>query len=167
MKTHNSIIVDKDIDTAWRVMADEFNENDKWMADVYKTNKAENEDNPEFESRNCELTPTLDGLSTHENIIEYDKENYRLVFNVAIRNGGKLPVNGNVATITLKKLGDNETRVNWDTTPDLQPKGKLLAPLLKFGFQKTFRGVLEEFKHYVETGKPHPRKVEAMKKMVK
>lgn len=164
MKTSNKITVNAIIDDAWRVMADEFTHNDRWMAQVFKTRTTTNP-NENLSARICELTPTLDGIRTDEKIIEYDKDNYKLVFTVAIENGGKLPVKNNVATVTMRELSGGGVEVHWATTPSLKPIGYILAPMLKLGIQKSFKEVLEEFKHYVETGEPHPRKVEAMKKV--
>ena len=149
----------------WAVVADQFTSNDKWMAQVFETegSKAKAGD---LDARVCQLTPTLDGLNTYEEVIEYDKENYRFVFTVIVRGGGKFPVKRNVATVTLEDMG-TETLVRWETKPELKPVGYLIIPLLKAGIQKSFREVLEELKYYVEEGKPHPRKVEAMKKLKK
>ncbi len=38
----------------------------------------------------------------------------------------------------------------------------LLSPLLKFGMGKAFQEILEELKHYVETGEVHPRKAKKL-----
>ena len=162
MRTYNKITVNSAADPVWKVLADEFNHNDLWMAQVFKTRDTSNGEAPELDARVCELTPTLDGIRTHEEIVFYDKENYVLKFTVQINNGGKLPVKHNIATVHLTPQGD-KTLVEWATTPALKPLGYIMYPLLKKGIQKSFKEVLEELKFYVENGKPHPRKVEAMK----
>ena len=37
-------------------------------------------------------------------------------------------------------------------------------PMLRMGMFKAWKELSEEFKHYVETGKPHPRKTKAIEK---
>ncbi len=49
----------------------------------------------------------------------------------------------------------------------IEPKGfmgNLMRPMIKMQFDRMTKNLMEEFKHYVETGRPHARKVKAAQK---
>ena len=64
----------------------------------------------------------------------------------------------------MNKVDDSTTELVWVATPELKPIGKFLGPIMKLGLGRGFGVILEEFKYFVENGKPHPRKVKAMEK---
>lgn len=168
MKSVNKIIIDKSADEVWKVLADDFDKNSEWMAIVPKSKKmteGKKADGASMAGRACDVNLGKKSIQTHERIHLYDKKNYILKFDVLPQNvSTMLPVNKNNITTALKEIEKSKTELIWEAEPDLKPLGKLLSPLIKFGLQKSFGEIIEEFKYFVETGKPHPRKIKALGK---
>lgn len=160
MKIEKSIVVNTPIDHAWKVFVTDFNDAHEWMASVYNSYER-----PEGGGRVCNLSTKENGLRADETITRSDATNHVFAFTVHAQNAGALPVKENHNTITMKKLGEHTTEVVWTAEPKPTTAGKFLSLLLKVGLGKVFGEVLEEFKYYAETGKPHPKKIQAMEKV--
>lgn len=65
----------------------------------------------------------------------------------------------------VEDLGGGRSRVKMNAGADMtQPFRTLMGPLMKLQMGKGLREIVEELKHYVETGHPHPRKLAAAAK---
>ena len=167
MKTVNKITVDTPVDDIWKILVDDFAKSGLWMTQVKHSYEADNEVSEGLASRICELSVDPNGLSAHESITALDRENGILEFEVVPRGDSKLPVTKNLVRVTMTPEGENQTRVVWESSPELKPIGKVLMPLIKFGITRSFAQVLEELKYYAENKKPHPRKVKSIEKVAK
>ena len=170
MRTENKIIIKKPVQEVWSVLGDNFEKAGEWMAIVNNSYSLPGE--PEFEEasvqgRTCEFGSGPEGFKAKEFITQYDPKNYRLGIKVIPINAPKaLPLKENEVDIRLLPKGSDETEVIWVTNPIMNLAGKMLSPLLKVGIQKSFGEILEELKVYVETGKPHKRKIRKMEKAI-
>jgi len=165
MKLSNSIIIDKPARQVWKVLAEDFDKAQQWMAAVpvsYKKDRGNTAPNAPMVGRICELTRKPDGPIADETITVFDKDSMILGINVVPRNGN-IPVEQNHATYAVKELAHNSTQVSLDSNIELKTKGKLLYPALKIGISKSFKEQLQELKYFVEEGKPHPRKENSQK----
>ncbi|MCG8573341.1 MAG: SRPBCC family protein [Flavobacteriales bacterium] len=166
MKMTNKITINHSIDVIWKLLADDFDKADLWMAGVPKSYAKEDGallNEAPMIGRVCEFTSKADGPYADETITFYDKVNYCMDVEVVPRNV-KVPVEKNCLNIKLIPLGKNQTKVIWDSDLSLKPKGILLYPIVRFGISKSFKQLLEELKYFVETGLPHPRKVTNQRK---
>lgn len=165
MKVKKSIIIDKPAAIIWKLLADDFDKADLWMANVpksYEKESGKGANEAPMIGRICEFTTRPDGPIADETITFYDPTNYRMEVKVIPLNGN-LPIIENTLLMYLNILGPNRTEVVWDTQIKLRPVGKLLYPVLRAGLGKNFTEILEELKHFSETGYAHPRKVAKMK----
>ena len=123
----------------------------------YKIEEGEVAPNAPMVGRICELSTKANPAIVVEKITAVDITNHVLKVNVVPQNG-KIPIDHNNLTVTLKEKNESKTEVIWSSDITLKTTGKLLYPVLKAGIGKSFVELLEELKHYTETGKPHPRK---------
>ena len=166
MKITKTITINKSPEEVWAVLADDFANAYKWMAQVpysHEIEEGETADDSPMIGRVCELSTRPDGPKADERITYYNKEEKEV--HVLIRPfDAKLPIVKNELQVRLKAVGNNSTLVDWDANLELKTAGKLLYPALKLGIAISFAEVLEELKYYLEEGKPHPRKVAKIKK---
>lgn len=67
---------------------------------------------------------------------------------------------------SVEARGAERCVVRTEASVTLRGPMRLLAPLLKVSFSRNGARVLEELKHRVETGAPHPRKLAAQPELV-
>ncbi|MEM0896518.1 MAG: SRPBCC family protein [Verrucomicrobiota bacterium] len=124
-----------------------------WSSDVLAS-----QGSVESGRRECETS--IGGL--RETVTRHNSERRQLSYRVV---GDKMP-------FFVKHLENN-----WDIDPGSSPNharvrmrleakllfpfNLLMAPMMGFQFRSILKRTLEEFKHFVETGEPHPRKEEA------
>lgn len=167
MKLTNKITIESSAAKVWEVLGRNFEKADEWMSTVPKSYAKQSEavvEGAPVAGRICELTPKADGPIADETITFYDEGKYVMHVNVVPRNG-KLPVQQNNLIMTVTPLNSTQSEVSWSSDLELKTVGKLLYPVIKAGVKKSFDELLEELKHFVETGKPHPRKVAKLAKL--
>lgn len=158
--------INKPIEDVWKIWAVEFDKAQDWLAAVPKSHKIEEGtliDGAPMQGRICQLSNKENGLYADERITLFDKENHKMNILVIPKNGN-LPVVQNNLKSSLKKVDENKTVITLETDIQLKLAGKILYPIVKSALVKGFTELTEELKHYVETGKPHPRKVAKMNK---
>ena len=157
MKIEKKIVIHAPIESVWKIFATDFNDAQAWMATVYKSYER-----PDGGGRTCELSTKANGPCADEVINNINEENHSLAFSATLQNAGPLPVKENHITVSMKKQGENDTEVTWADEPSLNTAGKVISPIFKLALGIIFARVLEDLKHYAETGEPHPRKVKAL-----
>ncbi|MEM6725768.1 MAG: hypothetical protein AAF598_17135, partial [Bacteroidota bacterium] len=128
-------------------------------------NHAEGDDSPIIDGASCDIRGcNLEGIGEiEEQLTAFDPSNYFLSYTVT--NGMPKLIRTAQNSWQLKALGTKKTQVYMKE--EMETNGwltKLMSPLMKMQFGKMLKNTVEEFKHYVETGKPHPRKIKAAKK---
>lgn len=153
MQVTTAIEIARPIDEVWSLVADRFTEIQSWAASVIVSRPLEEApatDAP-MAGRFCQFTDDPNGFSARETITGYDRDNYRLDFEVVPVNAPKaLPLKKNNVTITLRQVSPSQTEVRWTAVAELKAHGYLLYPMLKIGVTKQFHGLLEELKAYAE-----------------
>lgn len=100
-----------------------------------------------------------------EVISAYDPEAMTLTVKTTLVNTPKgTPLKGFDTDIAVRSLGDRESEVTWESRARLHPLGYVLYPVLKKGLSSGFLRSLEEIKCFVETGKPHQRRIDTAAK---
>ncbi|MEL6676274.1 MAG: SRPBCC family protein [Bacteroidota bacterium] len=166
MKILRKIQINASAEAVWQVLGRDFDRADEWMAVVqnsYQKVEGISVAGAPMIGRICELSHKPTGPVADETITFFDDENYRMHMRVSPIQG-KVPVVKNEVEISVKSLGPDLAEVSWDADLELKTAGKLLYPALKAGVGKSFMEVLEELKHFLETGKPHPRKLAKLAK---
>jgi|GEM_PF-644237 len=150
------------IDVVWTRVADEFARIEEWLPSVVTSTPLEANQVPAgldldapVAGRMCTFTDRDDGLAAFEPITEYNKAEYRLRFDAVPQNApALLPVSVNHVTMQLVEVGPNETELQLHASPELKPHGYLMYPLVKSALTKTFGGLLDGQKEWVERDDP-------------
>ncbi len=149
----------------WGILAHNFHKADQWASSIYvsspRSTGTTHPETPFVESgRTCETE--LGGFK--ETIVHYDEKNMRFGYQA---QGEKMPffVKGLSNTWTVKPTGNGYSHVTSKVEIKLMPViGTIMGPMMKMQLGGVIKSAMEELKHFVETGKPHPRKVQAAQK---
>lgn len=158
-------------DQIWKVFAHDFNDAYKWMASVpnsYARSNGKLFDGAKSDGRLCELTTKENGMQASEQFLAYNEQEKTATVKIDFLNTPKgFPVRFNTLDFSMKDLGNGETEMTWKFRSRIKPLAYFTWPMLRIGFGKFVFGIMEELKHYVEFGTPHPRKVKAIRKQEK
>jgi hypothetical protein len=109
------------------------------------------------EARSCDVK----GMGNiQERLVEFDPE--RHVVSYEVTKGFPFFVRRGVNHWQISGLGATRCRVT--TTASLTTKGIvgfMMAPMMRMQMAGMMRTMLEDLKHYAETGQPHPRKMKS------
>lgn len=156
------MIVAAGADDVWRVIADEYGQVDRWASAVERSEPVSSGDildGAPMAGRTCQTS--LGPFK--EEIVRYDKGQFEIAY---AATGDKMPffVKGMVANWKLFEKSAGQTDVQMALTVKLLPVFNILMALpMKIQLGKVVRESLEECKHFVETGTPHPRKKALLK----
>lgn len=146
-------LIDRPAADVWRILGDGYSEISKWARAVTHSEGPAERSCQVGDVRSC----TVAGMGElREKITEFDPTTYVLAYEVTeglppvIRKGSnswRLAPEGERTRLLM--TGEAELRF---------PFGLILAPFLRLKLGRLFRDTVEDLKHYVETGQPHPRK---------
>jgi hypothetical protein len=163
--TH-TVTVKASADHAWKIIGEDFVAVERWMA---ANPTAEAIAGPALpgapaKGRNSYLIQKLQPMYQEEVITAYSDAKRSISTRVIIRKAGKfVPMLGYVATVTVKPVDEDTCTIIYTghalTKWFSGPMRGMLTKALHPGF---LRG-LEELAHYIETGEPHPRKIDKIK----
>lgn len=171
MKITKKIIIDAPREKIWKVFAHDFNDAGKWMSSIpksYAEDLGEKFEGAHSKGRVCELGNDLKSMKASEKFLAYDEANHTCTVEIKFVNAPTLlPIKGNVLNFALKEKAPGRTLVHWEVTPMMKARVKFLFPLVKVGLGVFLIQILEELKHFVEHGTPHPRKIKAIKRQAR
>ena len=169
IKFTKPITVNASAAKVWEVFAHGFNDAHKWMASVphsYAQTNGESFDGAHSQGRVCELNPNQKGIKASEKFLAYNEENKTATVQIDFVNTPFLfPVKFNKVEFSLLEVGDNQSKMTWKFCSNIKTLGFILWPLLRLGFGKFIKEIMEELQFYVENGTPHPRKIKAVESM--
>ncbi len=160
MNIKKEILVNKNIEEAWEVLGNQFGEAYKWASGLNHSNaygKAQLE-GATCSNRACDTTQG----KIKEVVKIFDSKRYILEYEVI--EGFPFFIDTAINRWTLTPH-ENATRVNIDF--NLKTKGLMgfiMKPMMKMQMNKLIGFAIEDFKHFVETGKPSPRKMKEISK---
>ena len=162
MEISQKIIVNKSVAQCWEVLGEQFTEINKWASAV---NHTEGDGKTGLNGANCDIRGCdVSGLGAiQEKLTAFNPENYFLAYEV-VAGLPKMMKSGNNSW-KLIPINKNQTQVEMKAV--IEPKGfiaNLMKPIIKMNFKKMSGNLMEEFKYYVETKRPHPRKIKASRK---
>ncbi|MEM7112135.1 MAG: SRPBCC family protein [Chloroflexota bacterium] len=169
MQITRSILINAPLEKVWHVLAHNFDQVDQWSSGVSLSGIAEADssarDSASVEDAGMAGRMCLTAFGKCYEIFEaYDEQEhtftYRAQFDKPIP-GVKSARN----TWRVEAVSPSQSRftMTGQTELNLFP-GLLMGILFRFQVPKVLKENLEEAKHYIETGKPHPRKIKAMQK---
>lgn len=165
MKIVRKIEIESPAKNVWKVLGDDFVTVHEWMAGVGSSVEI-------TEGRQAQNAPTIGrmaeiainpGTFMDEKITSYNSVDMSLIMNTTLVNV-KSPLSSYDTKIEVRPLGDKKSEViwtSWTTKGSIGLLGYLLYFPIKKGLSDGYFRGLEELKHFVETGKPHERKLAA------
>ncbi|MEL6560832.1 MAG: SRPBCC family protein [Bacteroidota bacterium] len=162
MEIRQETIINKSIADCWEILGNQYVDIYKWASPV---NHAEGDGKSGLNGAACDIRGChVSGMGDiKEKLTDFDPENHYLAYEVITG----LPAMMKAAKNSWKLSAINAEQTRLNMAGVIQPKGilgSLLKPVLKMQFDKMTKNIVEEFKHYVETGEQHPRKVKAAQK---
>jgi len=160
MKITKSIRIEASADRVWEVLGPNYDRAGDWASAVYVSRARPGEPKAAgapYAGRLCETS--LGGIT--ETIEYYDPKGRRLSYSAT---GDKMPgfLRSLVNRWSIEPTGPGSSQVVMEMTADIKPPFNLLMGwMMRMQFNKVLSQSIEEFKHFVETGTPHPRKVKA------
>lgn len=160
MELHAEISVHAPAAAAWRVVGERFGHIGDWAAPIGCSTM---EDAPEVGAiRSCHIErfgPVPAGV-IRERLIAYDAAHMRLEY---VADSGMPSFFANaINRWSVAADGDAACIVRTHATLELRGPMVVLGPLLAWRFRADGARVLEELKHHIENGTPHPRKQQAI-----
>jgi len=165
MQITRSIIINAPIEKVWRITAHEFDQVDTWSSGVSMSDVAEVDQSADAADMAGRVCLTAYG-KCYEIFEAYDEQQHTFTYQAQFE---KQPPGVKTARNTwrLKAISDAQTRFTMTTQTELNLfPGLLMRIPMRLQIPRVLTMNLEEAKHYIETGNPHPRKVAAMQKAV-
>lgn len=160
MTIEKEILINKSIDEAWQVLGPQFADVSKWASPVsHSEGSGQSFNGATCTERGC--STTLGALK--EKLLEYSPAGHQLKYEV--KEGMPSMVKYATNTWRLEPGPAGQTRLIMRADMEIGGfTGALMKPMMQMKMSKLCAHLVEEFKFYVETGQPHPRKVKAMRK---
>ncbi|MBI3134649.1 MAG: SRPBCC family protein [Bacteroidetes bacterium] len=156
------LVINAPVDKAWQVLGPQFADAYKWAASV---EHSEARDHNGVNGSNCtERGCDVSGIgSIKEKILTYSDTEHILYYEVY--EGMPKMVTYMTNYWQLTATADGKTRL--DMKMEMKTggmMGAMMKGMMKKKMTRLSAEITEEFKYYVETGQPHPRKVKASNK---
>jgi hypothetical protein len=158
MNIRTEVIIEKNANDIWQVMGIQFDEIHVW-ASFFKDSKPAGEN--KFDGINFSARDTVveGGTNTHS-LDLFDSEKFTLSYTVT---AGAPPFANKVgAAWALEIINDHKSKASITINLELKdgiPEEKVSE--VKIWLHSSSNDMLEDLKHYVETGRLHPRKQNA------
>lgn len=163
MTIKQEIIINKSIEDCWQVLGVRYTEISRWASIVHH---AEGDGKMGINGASCDTRGCeVEGMGEiEERLSEFDPTNYSLDYTVTKGLPGMMKEAKNSWKLTA--LSHDKTKLNMKGT--IAPKGLLahvMKGMIRMQFNAMTKKLVEEFKYYVEKGRPHPRKLKAQGKV--
>ena len=160
MKIVKKLTINKPVAEVWDVLGNQFGEIDKWASLISRSEMSGESTMPGM-PHSIRSTETTGG-PTKQELTAFKPEQHIIAYKaIAGTPGFFKSVN---AEWSLINKNDNATDLTLDFEVQLKGLGALLTPIVKMKLGKVGDELLDDFKFYVENGKPHARKLEALAK---
>lgn len=157
MRITTTTPVDVPAEQAWAIVADEFGDNANWVSTL-KSSRLNRVTVEIGTARVCQLGTR----ELVEEITELDRDRLVLTYKMPNPPG---PVRTVTNTWTVTPGGTSRCEVTSDVHLSLHWWATPMAPLMRLNLNRVIGKALEEFRHYAETGTPHPRKMKQQSKL--
>ena len=159
MKLHidKEVSIDAPAEKVWEVLGDNYENVGRW-ATVIPESAPRNNQEGELQGRTC-YTAYGD---TKEMITNWDEQNMTYSYQAdglpaIFKSGG--------STWAIRPVGGHRSHVTMKLRMEFAPlPGLLMGWLMKPRMDKDMDGLMDDLKHYVEKGTPHPKKLKSLEK---
>jgi len=159
---NHEITIDASIDDTWEILGPQFENAQVWASSI-KHSEALNKES--LNGSTCSIRGcSVAGMGEiKETLLSYSIENHSLSY--VVKEGMPKMVKYASNNWELIDLGNGKTKLKMKIEMKTGGfMGWMMRGMMKGKMTKLSSEVAEEFKYYVENGKPHPRKVKANKK---
>ena len=163
MQITRSIIINAPLEKVWEITAHNFDKVDQWSSGVSLSGVAEVESSADEANMAGRVCMTAFG-KCFELFEVYDEEQHTFTYKAQFE---KTPPGVKSARNTwrVEAISDSQTRFSMSTQTEFNLfPGLLIRIPFRLQIPRVLNMNLEEAKHFIETGKPHPRKVTAMQR---
>ncbi len=165
MSKEPKMMFDANAEDIWAVLVGDFVNVQKWMAAIDKSTPMVGTPVPGAPAVGRDAHIPLNDAIMADKIVGIDEKTWTLHIDTDLKGiKGFNPMIGFKNSVYIKPMGQNRCEVTWTVEPKvvwyLSPMYFMLKKAMFPGFIRS----LEELKHIVETGKPHPRKAAAFEK---
>lgn len=163
MTVTHTITINASADQAWEIIGPQFVAVDKWMA---ANPTAEAIPGPALpgapaKGRNSHMIKKFQPMYQEELITEYNGAKRSVSTQVTLKDGPKfMPLLGYNAVLTVTEIDDETCQLTYEGVARTKWFSKPMKGMLTNSMKAGFLRGLEELGHYIETGEPHPRKLE-------
>ncbi len=160
MVIEKEVIIRNSIESTWAVLGHDFAHPYKWASSVnHSEGHGKQLATTQCDERACQ---TVMG-NIREKLTHYSDENFHLAYIVTQGMPGMVKTATNDWKLT--KSGSGKTKLKIKMEFVFQGiLGFIMQPLMKIKLNKIAQEMVEDFGHYAENGKPHPRKLKAQNK---
>lgn len=161
MKIEKEITINKNIESAWKVLGHKFTDVHKWASAVnHSEGKGNGINGAACSERGCDIA----GMGkTQEKLIEFSNDKHLLSY--IVPEGMPSMIKRATNTWQLISVGTDKSKLHMEMNFTFGGiMGRIIQPMMKMMMSKMGNQMVEEFKYYVENGEAHPRKIKAMKK---
>ncbi|MCH7534605.1 MAG: SRPBCC family protein [Bacteroidetes bacterium] len=155
------IVISKPIEEVWEVLGNQFGEIDRWSSLIHNSTVSGEAKLPGL-SYSVRTTNTTQGITKQE-LTSFDSGQHSLSYKSL--SGTPFFIKSANAHWSLTKLEESSTKMNLELKVETGGiMGIILGPVAKIKLGKLGDELMDDFKFFLENGKPHARKVAAMSK---
>lgn len=160
MVIEKEIIIKNSIENTWKILGYDFAHPYKWASGVnHSEGHGKQLATTQCDERACQ---TVMG-NIREKLTQYSDNDFHLAY--LVTEGMPRMVKTATNHWQLTNLGSQKTKLKIRMEFVFQGLlGFIMQPLMKMKLNKIAQEMVEDFGHYAENGKPHPRKLKAQKK---
>lgn len=159
MVIRKEIDINNSIEEVWQILGHEFAHPYKWASSVHHS---EGQGEPiasiECDERACR---TVMG-DIREKLTDYSDEKHALEYHIIEGLPGFIKTGKNAWS--LHEIAPDKARLKINMEFTFEGWARWLAPLMKGKLDRMVQELAEDFAHYAEHGRPHPRKMKAQAK---
>ena len=157
MRIVKELTIQKPVEEVWEVLGNQFGGIDKW-ASLVSHSEVSGPSKMAGVNYSVRSTQTPAGLGQQE-LTSFNPTKHSLAYKSL--SGTPAIIKQVNAEWTLKEEGSNQTRLTLDFRAQMKGIGHVIVPIAKMKLGKVGDELLDDFKYYVENGKPSARKVAA------
>jgi hypothetical protein len=155
------IIVNANIESAWKVLGTQFADASRWATVVnHSEGSGESFNGASCSERGC----SVKGMGNiKEKILQFSNDNHSLTYQIVEGMPGMVKYATNSWKLT--SLGQDRSKLEMQMNVEVSGfMGWMMQPMMKMQMGNMGTGITEDFKYYVENGKPSPKKIKAVNK---
>ena len=157
MRIIKELSIAKPVEDVWEVLGNQFGEIDNW-ASIISHSEVSGKAKLSGVNYSIRSTKTTQG-DTQQELTGFDPKTHEISYKSI--SGTPAIIKQVSAHWSLKEAEANSTKLILNFTAEMKGLGFILAPIAKIKLGKVGDVLLDDFKYYLENGKPHPRKVSA------